>query len=296
MSYANGTTHYNLPQTVGTDKRDWFDTNQAFADIDEALYGAVEQATSIASAVTALTTRVGTAEENIADLQTSRTTDEANIAALQTLTSQHTTQIADVKADALDMICAVDEGTAQVASVAVTSGHYFRYNDVLYIATADIAVGDTIVPNTNCRATNVATELESGTSITVDADDVSFNDTTSSLGANNVQDAIDALKALLAVGYLVSTSSVKLSKQLSINTLELYNAASSAGIISGLSGTYNINNTGNPIAIPCEYNDGSANVQGNIQITTSGTIRLYNYGFTELVTATSIRGTCSWIG
>lgn len=160
MSYANGTTHYNLPQTVGTDKRDWFDTNQAFADVDAALYGAVQQSASTAESVTALTTRVGTVESSVATIQTSQSTDEANIAALQTLTSQHTTQIADVKADALDMICAVDEGTAQVASVKVDEGEYFRYNDVLYIATANIAVGDTIVPNTNCRATNVATELE----------------------------------------------------------------------------------------------------------------------------------------
>lgn len=160
MSYANGTTHYGLPQTVGTDKRDWFDTNQAFADIDEALYGAVQQSTSTATALTALTTRVGAVESDVATLQTSQAADEANIAALQTLTSQHTTQIADVKADALDMICAKDEGTAQVASVRVDEGEYFRYNDVLYIATADIAVGDTIVPNTNCRATNAATEIE----------------------------------------------------------------------------------------------------------------------------------------
>ena len=160
MSYANGTTHYNLPQTVGTDKRDWFDTNQAFSDIDAAIYGAVQSASQSASAITALTTRVGTNETNIADLQTSRTTDEAKISALETLTAQHTTDIAGVKADALDMICAVDEGTAQVASVKVDEGEYFRYNDVLYIATDDIAVGDTIVPNTNCRATNVGTELE----------------------------------------------------------------------------------------------------------------------------------------
>lgn len=176
MSYANGTTHYNLPQTVGTDKRDWFDTNQAFADIDEALYGAVQQSTSTATSLTALTTRVGNVESDVATIQSSQSTDEANIAALQTLTSQHTTQIADVKADALDMICAVDEGTAQVATVAVSSGDYFRYNDVLYMATANIAVGDTIVPNTNCRATNVATELasisEHSSAISVIVDDL----------------------------------------------------------------------------------------------------------------------------
>lgn len=196
MSYANGTTHYNLPQTVGTDKRDWFDTNQAFADIDEALYGAVQQSTSTATAVTALTTRVGAVESDVATIQASQSTDEANIAALQTLTSQHTTEIADVKADALDMICAVDEGTAQVATVAVAEGKYFRYNDVLYMATTAIAVGDTIVPNTNCRATNVATELESiQGGETIVAEDVGYDNTTSGLTATNAQDAIDELNA-----------------------------------------------------------------------------------------------------
>ena len=160
MSYANGTTHYNLPQTVGTDKRDWFDTNQPFADIDEAIYGAVEDSATAASGVTALGTRVGVVETDVAGLKESRTTDESRISALEKLTTQHTTDIAGVKADALDMICAVNEGTAQVATVAVSKGQYFRYNDVLYMATTNIAVGDTIVPNTNCRATNVATELE----------------------------------------------------------------------------------------------------------------------------------------
>lgn len=192
MSYASGTTHYNLPQTVGTDKRDWFDTNQAFSDIDAAIYGAVQSASESASALTALTTRVGTNETNIADLQTSRTTDESRISALETLTAQHTTDIAGVKADALDMICAVDEGTAQVASVAVTEGNYFRYNDVLYMATTDIAVGDTIVPNTNCRATNVATELES---IETGVESVSYTPisdgfTVDSLSVNRIGDLL----------------------------------------------------------------------------------------------------------
>ena len=58
--YANGTTHYNLPQTVGTDKRDWTDTNQAFADIDAALYTASETASSAASDIVTLGETVGT--------------------------------------------------------------------------------------------------------------------------------------------------------------------------------------------------------------------------------------------
>lgn len=158
--YANGTTHYNLPQTVGTDKRDWTDTNQAFADIDAALYTASETASSAASDIVTLGETVGTHGEDIAGLK-------EDVSGLQTTVGEQGlaitalgNKIDNVEDDALDMICAVDEGTAQVASVAVNEGEYFRYNNVLYMATANIAIGDTIVPNTNCRATNVATELQ----------------------------------------------------------------------------------------------------------------------------------------
>lgn len=160
MSYANGTTHYNLPQTVGTDKRDWFDTNQAFADVDAALHTASETASGAASDIVSLGGRVtdletasGTQAQDIVDIKADILSQGGAITRLDG-------KIDGVKADALDMICAVDEGTAQVATVAVSEGKYFRYNDVLYIATDDIAIGDTIVPNTNCKATNVATELE----------------------------------------------------------------------------------------------------------------------------------------
>ena len=76
MSYANGTTHYNLPQTVGTDKRDWADTNQAFADVDAALHQAAQDASSAASDVGAVDTRVTT-------LEGSMSTAEGEIDALQ---------------------------------------------------------------------------------------------------------------------------------------------------------------------------------------------------------------------
>ena len=159
MSYANGTTHYNLPQTVGTDKRDWFDTNQAFYDIDEALYGAVQQSTSTADALTTLTGRVTTNESDIVELQSNQTTDESAISALQRAVATNTSDIADVRSDAEDMICAYNEGDAQVSTHAYAIGDYFIYNDVLYKATSAIAVGDTIVPNTNCSATNVTSEI-----------------------------------------------------------------------------------------------------------------------------------------
>ena len=159
MSYANGTTHYNLPQTVGTDKRDWFDSNAAFAAVDAALYAAATGQASDAEAITALQQTVAGQATDIAALQTASSSHAASISALQTAVNGQATQIADVRQDAEDMITANNEGAAATSTRAYSVGDYFIYNDVMYKATASIAIGDAIVPNTNCEATNVDTEL-----------------------------------------------------------------------------------------------------------------------------------------
>lgn len=158
MSYTTGTTHYNLPQTVGTDKRDWSDTNQAFQDVDAALYGAVQDTAQAASNIDALEARMDTAEQNIANntgdiagLDTRLTTAESAI------TSQ-ASQITDTRQDLEDMICAFNEASA-TSTHRYEVGDYFIYNDVLYRAIQVIAIGDTIVPDTNCTTTNVTSEL-----------------------------------------------------------------------------------------------------------------------------------------
>jgi len=158
MSYTNGTTHYNLPLTTGADKRDWSDTNQAFSDVDAALYGAVQDTAQAELDIDALETRMDTAEQNIS-------TNTGNIAGLDTrlttaegaITSQGA-QITDTRQDLEDMICAYNEASA-TSTHAYAIGDYFIYNDVLYKATQAIAIGDTIVPDTNCSTTNVTTEL-----------------------------------------------------------------------------------------------------------------------------------------
>lgn len=159
MSYANGTQFYNLPQTVGTDKRDWFDTNSPFAAIDAALHAAVVGQASDAEAIATINSKLATDEADIAALQTKTNTHDSQIATLQTTVNAQAAQITDVRQDAEDMITANNEGAAATSTRAYAIGDYFIYNDVLYKATAAIAVGDTIVPNTNCEATNVDTEL-----------------------------------------------------------------------------------------------------------------------------------------
>lgn len=159
MSYANGTQFYNLPQTVGTDKRDWFDTNTAFAAIDAALHAAVVGQASDAEAISTINTKLAADEADIAALQTKGNTHDSAIAALETAVNSQGVQIQDVRQDAEDMITANNEGAAATSTKAYAVGNYFIYNDVLYKATAAIAIGDTIVPNSNCEATNVDTEL-----------------------------------------------------------------------------------------------------------------------------------------
>lgn len=159
MSYANGTQFYNLPQTVGTDKRDWFDTNVAFAAIDAALHAAVVGQAADAEAISTINSKLAADEADIAALQTASSSQAASISTLQTAVNGQATQIADVRQDAEDMITANNEGAAATSTRAYAIGDYFIYNDVLYKATAAIAIGDTIVPNTNCEATNVDTEI-----------------------------------------------------------------------------------------------------------------------------------------
>ena len=159
MSYANGTSHYNLPQTVGSDKRDWFDTNEAFASVDAALYTAYTTADSTASNVSALTDRVETNESDIADIKLYDTNNTARVDGISDSVLANAAAITDVRQDLQDSICAYTEASA-TSTHAYAVGDYFWYNDVLYRATANIAVGATIVPDTNCTTTNVTTEIK----------------------------------------------------------------------------------------------------------------------------------------
>lgn len=159
MSYAQGTTHYNLPQTVGTDKRDWFDTNQPFRDVDEALWGAKESAESAASQVSSLSQRVGDVENDIADVKQDITTLEGDVSGIQTAVTNLGNKIDNINDDVTDAICAIKEADA-TADYKHNVGDYFWYNDTLYKATLTINIGNTIVPNTNCKTTNVTTELK----------------------------------------------------------------------------------------------------------------------------------------
>lgn len=207
MSYQNGTPHYNLPQTVGTDKRDWFDTNEAFTELDSAVYSANNTAQTASEGlaqtnanVDALEDRVETAEGDIAQLKVDVDTAEENIGTNATAISGLQTHLDDVEQDLSDMITAYEEATA-TASMSHNVGDYFRYNDTLWITTITIRVGDTIVPNVNCMSTNVMARIKAiegqGGGQSPLASSIMYDNESSGLVATNVQTAIDEVDGVL---------------------------------------------------------------------------------------------------
>lgn len=161
MGSTNFTEHYDIPLPLGSDKTTPMDYNQSMTAVDTALFTAVGNSQSAVQSVTALAGTVTDLGEDVTALAGRVTQAESTIGTQGQAIQSNANRIEEVEDDALDMVTAVDEGTAQVASVAVNKDKYFRYNNVLYMATQNISVGDTIVPNSNCRATNVGTELES---------------------------------------------------------------------------------------------------------------------------------------
>lgn len=254
MSYQNGTTHYNLPQTVGTDKRDWFDTNEAFANLDSAVYGAVQTGAvntqkieDAETRVGQLNTRVEGVEGDVADIKVDVATAKEDIATQGTALSGLTTEVRDNKTDLEDMITAYEEATA-TASASHNVGDYFRYNNVLYITTITIRVGDTIVPDVNCRSTNVMTRVRAlenqGGGQTPLASSVMYDNTTSGLVADNVQGAIDELDSTLDVAVTgVQSNAQHIGDMTLLQTTSKTDLVSAINeVLSGISGMLDISN------------------------------------------------------
>lgn len=165
MSYASGTTHYNLPQTVGSDKRDWTDTNQAFSDIDAAIYGAAQGASAATSAIETINGQIETITGKQAVDEGNISTLSGKVSTLESTVGTQAAAIADVRQDLQDNIESKKEASA-TSTRAYNVGDTFYYNDVLYKATAPIAIGGTIVPSTNCTAVTVMSEIQNQTAPT----------------------------------------------------------------------------------------------------------------------------------
>lgn len=170
MSYEHGTTHYNLPQTVGSDTRDWFDTNEAFADIDAAIYSAGQTAEGAKTDLTEVKTDIQSLKD--ADIAMTGRVDgiDTRVGTAELKIDRLQDEVIDGNQDLKDSICSIEEASA-TAAYPHNTGEFFWYNDTLYKATANIAIGQQIVPDTNCKTTNITTELLEGASGGVEIDD-----------------------------------------------------------------------------------------------------------------------------
>lgn len=158
MSSTTTTQYYGLTQYIGTDKPDFADNNQAFRNVDADLHQVVQDSQGFTSDIADLTERVGNLNTDLTNLSGDLDGEKAKITALQNKELSQDTEIARVERNAQDMITAYNEASA-TSTHAYAVGDYFIYNNVLYQATAAIAVGATIVPDTNCTTTNVTNEL-----------------------------------------------------------------------------------------------------------------------------------------
>lgn len=163
MAYTNETTHFGFPLPLGTDLTVPMDYNESLEAADTALFKAQTNATGAVGTANNALTVANEAKTEAASATATANSATATANAAATAANQAITDVAEAKDDTMDMICAVVEetATAQYKHEPTVGGlnYYFRYNDILYKTTATINIGDTIVPNTNCEATNVETEL-----------------------------------------------------------------------------------------------------------------------------------------
>ena len=182
MSSTTTTQYYGLTQYIGTDKPDFADNNTAFRNVDADLHQVVQDSQGFSSDIADLTQRVGDLDTDLTNLSGDLDGEKAKIIALQNKELSQDGEIERVERNAQDMITAYNEASA-TSTHAYSVGDYFIYNDVLYQATAAIAVGATIVPDTNCTTTNVTSELiQLNTSLT----DVNTSLSEINVGKNSV--------------------------------------------------------------------------------------------------------------
>lgn len=158
MSYTNETTHYHIPKPLGTDLTTPMDYNEAADAIDTAVWGAVQDAAQATSDASDAKTTANGAASDVATLSEAVATLSGTVASHGTSIGNLSNEVDDVRADLSDAICAIKEASA-TAAYAHAVDTYFWYNDTLYRTTQAIAIGDTIVPNTNCVTTNAAHEI-----------------------------------------------------------------------------------------------------------------------------------------
>lgn len=218
MSHTNSTTNYELSQFLGSDKPAWLvDYNGDMLKIDTQMKTNAEAAAAVAEDVSELQSEIGSegltgritqAENDIDSLETAvgsvalpttAQTLTGAVAELKGVNDDQTTAIgnnATAIAQAAGNISGVSQLAYSIADVYDSTdtyavGNYAINANTLYKCTTAIPVGEAF-DSSKWTSVKVMNEMPSGAG-TVDADDVSYDNTSSGLTATNVQDAIDEL-------------------------------------------------------------------------------------------------------
>ena len=201
MSYTNITTHYELPQYVGTDIPSILtDLNDSYEAIDEAIYAVASRQSTDEAQVTALAQQVSTQGVEIAQnttnlaneitarqngdsaLDTRLTTAENNISSAQSNISTVTTRVGALETKvgsgtldtvAQDLVGAVNElhgempsGSAvEVQRATITAG---QTSAVLTFTSQAIGANTLLYPFCSAIGVNATITAVTGTTVTVE--------------------------------------------------------------------------------------------------------------------------------
>lgn len=157
MSYSGQTTHYGIPLPTSSDLVNLLDWNQSSEDIDTALYGAAQAASEAGTEIVGIKATLVQLQNADVQFQSDLNAIDGRVTSLE----QTSGNIEEDVEDIADMITAKEVPTAQ-SDQRILVDEWFRYNGVLYVCTVQIEIGDTIVPNVNCRATNIESEMAAG--------------------------------------------------------------------------------------------------------------------------------------
>lgn len=209
MAHTNKTTNYELPQFIATDKPTWLgDVNGAMLAIDTAIAGVDTTATAADGKADLATATANDAASAAADAATVANTANTNAtsalttagnAATAASAAQTTASAVDTKVGDLTTLTTTDK-TSVVGAI----------NEVVASVPTSMDADDVTYDNTTSGlvATNVQAAIDEvvASAVTPEADDVAYDNTTSGLVATNVQDAIDELASATPAGEYVEVT------------------------------------------------------------------------------------------
>lgn len=197
MSYTNSTTHFQWPLPEETDLFNGLDDNQMKEDLDEKIYNLEQQSSGDHEAVTQLNARVTEVEQTVGGY-------DEEIEALQGTVGEHAERLVNLTNRQTELSRRLN-GKAGESTIApeyneeesYSVGDFVYHNNILYKAINASATPAGAFDADDWDIVILTDELGGSTPTpgTIAAANVSYNDTTTQLGAADAQEAIEKLDA-----------------------------------------------------------------------------------------------------